>query len=139
MTWGIVKGSGGGMNEPIVSWGWLADHDGMKTRLNIPYNSMFYRMWKRERERATIMLFFSFTTSDPLPLSDLVLTSQCPQATRTTWGQVDWCYRVKGQNKRVSKLLTIWQAPINNHTISTIVSTIYYWVINNLIINSLYS
>jgi hypothetical protein len=21
MTWGIVKGSGGGMNEPIVSWG----------------------------------------------------------------------------------------------------------------------
>lgn len=34
-TWGIVKGERRGINEPIVNWGLLGDHDGLRARLVI--------------------------------------------------------------------------------------------------------
>jgi hypothetical protein len=34
-TWGIVTGERRGINEPIVNWGLLGDHDGLRARLGI--------------------------------------------------------------------------------------------------------
>ena len=33
--WGIVTGERRGMSEPIVNWGLLGDHDGLRARLGI--------------------------------------------------------------------------------------------------------